>query len=262
MSIVTLKRKSDRFRNAKISSAASFPDASLDRALGFSLNGTLRNTSGFRLLSGTTRTPFRGALPRGYGTHFGQYNTSLTTNSGSAVGINDPTVVKRSTVSDAAMRTLKYRWIRGGTYPRVWVKDMPTAHVPRRTQSERISALSQRVARFKPVNALVDGCGASTVPGPVVPGSAQCECIQRIALSRGSIPSKRIRLVVKPNPAVRTVSQGEYMAGGRIGRRECLPTPATKQHFPFTLVHNGCDTNYMTWQEAQAAGALPAGYIG
>ena len=80
--------------------------------------------------------------------------------------------------------------------------------------------------------------------------------------SRGAVPSKRIRLVVKPNPPVRPVSQGEYMAGGRIGRRECLPTPATKQHFPFTLVNNGCDTNYFTWQEAQAAGTLPPGYIG
>jgi hypothetical protein len=230
--------------------------------LGFSLNGTLRNSTGFRLLSSTTRTPFRGALPRGYGTIQGRYNTSLVSNSGSSVGINDSGVVKRSTVSDASMRALKYRWIRGGTYPRIWVKDMGTAHVKRRTQMERILALSAKTAAFKPPNALVDGCGHSTVPTPVVPGSAQCECIQRIALSRGSIPSKRIRIVVKPNPAVRTVSQGEYLAGGRIGRRECLPTPATKQHFPFTVVHDGCDTNYFTWQQAQAAGALPAGYVG
>jgi hypothetical protein len=262
MSLVVLKRKSDRFRNAKISAAASLPDASLDRrlGLGFSLNGTLRNSTGFRLLGGTTRTPFHGALPRGYGTTQGRYNTSLVSNSGSAVGINDPGVVKRSTVSDASMRALKYRWIRGGTYPRIWVKDMGTAHVKRRTQLDRILALSAKTAAFKPPNALVDGCGNSTVPVPPVPGSAQCECIQRVGQSSRVL--KRIRVVIKPNPAVRTVSQGEYLAGGRIGRRECLPTPATKQHFPFTVVHNGCDTNYFTWQQAQAAGALPAGYVG
>ena len=264
MSIVALKRKSDRFRNSKISVASSMPATSVERrlGLGFSLNGTLRNTTGFRLLSGTTRTPFRGELPRGYGTTQGRYNTSLVSNSGSAVGINDPTIVKPSSVSDATMRTLRYRWIDGGTYPRIWVKDMGTAHVVRRTQSERIKALSEKTAVFKPPNALVDKCGKSTIPTPPISGSAQCECIQRIALSRGSIPSKRIRVIIKPNPAVRTVSQGEYLSGGRIGRRECLPTPATKKHFPFTLVHNGCDTNYYTWQQAQAAGALPTGYIG
>jgi len=267
MSIVTLKRKSDRFRNAKISASACYHSSlshssSSSSSLGFSLNGTLRNSTGFRLLSSTTRTPFRGALPRGYGTTHGLYNTSLVSNSGSTPGINDPTIVKRSTLSDATMRALKYRWIDGGTYPRIWVKDMGTAHVELRTQSERVSKLSAKTAAFKPPNALFDKCGRSTIPPPIQPGSFQCECIQRIALSRGSIPSKRIRVIVKPNPAVRAVSQGEYLAGGRIGRRECLPTPPTKQHFPFTVVHNGCDTNYFTWQQAQAAGALPAGYIG
>ena len=47
-----------------------------------------------------------------------------------------------------------------------------------------------------------------------------------------------------------------------IGRRECLPPPATKQPFPFALAHDGCDVNYATWQQAQAAGLLPPGYVG
>jgi len=255
MSLAVLKRKSDRFRNTPVSSCSSSP--------GFSLNGTLRNSTGFRLLGGTTRTPFKGALPRGHGTCCGEYASQHVSNSGSTVGINDPTIVKRSTVSDATMRDLKYRWIRGGTYPRVWVKDMGTAHVETKTQSAHIRRVSEATAAFKPLNALLDGCGANAVPVPPAPGSVECACTQRATLSRtSSVAAKKIRIVVKLGSSGVTVSQGQYLAGGTIGRRECLPPPATKQPFPFALAHDGCDVNYGTWQQAQAAGLLPPGYVG
>jgi hypothetical protein len=161
------------------------------------------------------------------------------------------------------MRDLKYRWIRGGTYPRVWVKDMGTAHVETKTQAAHIRRVSEATSAFKPLNALLDGCGANAVPVPPAPGSVECACTQRATLSRtSSVAAKKIRIVVKLGSSGVTVSQGQYLAGGTIGRRECLPPPATKQPFPFALAHNGCDVNYGTWQQAQAAGLLPAGYVG
>ena len=254
MSLVVLKRKSDRFRNAQISSSLR----STTPGVGFSLNGTLRNTSGFKLLSGTNRTPFKGALPRGHGTCCGNYAIHVS-NTGSAVAINDPLIVKRTNVSDATMRSLKYRWIRGGTYPRAWHKDMGTAHVETGTQYFQIKRVSERAAAFKPENATTDGCGKSTVPTLPAPGTPECACLRKVGTA-SAIKHLKIRIVAKPGHS--TVPQSQYLSGGGIGRRECLPTPDTKRPFPFALAHNGCNVNYLLWQDAQAAGALPPGYVG
>ena len=254
MSLVALKRKSERFRNAQISSASGAAGT------GFSLNGVLRNTSGFRLLSSTTRTPFKGALPRGHGTCRGNYVVNVS-NSGSAVGINDPHIIKRTTVSDATMRSLKYRWIRGGTYPRVWHKDMGTAQVETGTQELHIKRVSERAAAFKPENAVKDGCGKSTIPDLPAPGTPACACLSKVGTGTVSaLKHVKLRIVTKPGHT--TVLQSQYLSGGKIGRRECLPTPDTKKPFPFNMAHNGCDVNYLRWQDAQAAGLLPTGYVG
>ena len=261
MSLVVLKRKSERFRNAQISSAKSAVRSAAIGAgagTGFSLNGTLRNTSGFRLLSSTTRTPFKGALPCGHGTCCGRYVVQVS-NTGSAVGINDPRILKRTGVSDATMRALKYRWIRGGTYPRVWHKDMGTAQVETGTQELHIKRVSERAAAFKPENALKDGCGKSTVPALPAPGTPACVCLSKVGTA-SALKHVKIRIVTKPGHS--TVPQSHYLSGGGFGRRECLPTPDKKQPFPFTLAHNGCDVNYLRWQDAQAAGLLPTGYVG
>ena len=69
-------------------------------------------------------------------------------------------------------------------------------------------------------------------------------------------------------------SQGQYILTGGVYKKECLPTPANKQPFPMKLNHNnrpnpvgtksssnigiGCQTNYLTWQEAMADGMLPS----
>ena len=258
MSLAVLKRKSERFRNAPVSSTGA----------GFSLNGTLRNTSGFRLLSGTGRTPFKGPLPRGHGSVNGAYPLIIS-NTGSAVGINDASIVKRSSVSDATMRDLKYRWIRGGTYPRVWHKDMGTSHVETRTQQAYIKMISEEGvpgargrkggAAFKIPNALLDGCGRNAVPPVPTPGTAECACLRKVG-TESAIKHLRIRITTKPGRIV--VSQGQYLTLGGVGRRNCLPAPPRLQPFPFTIVHNGCDVNYLRWQDAQAAGRLPADFVG
>jgi hypothetical protein len=256
MSLSVLKRKSERFRNAPVSGGRSGGGS----GSGFSLNGTLRNTTGFRLLSCTTRTPFKGALPCGHGTCCGEYAIRVS-NSGSAIGINDATIIKRTNVSDATMRALKFRWIRGGTYPRVWHKDIPTAQVETGTQELHIKRLREKAAAFKPENALKDGCGRNTVPTLPLPGTPECECLRKVGGGASAIKHLRIRITTKPGKT--TVSQGHYLTMGGFGRRECLPTPATKQPFPFVLSHSsGCDINYLRWEDAQADGLLPTGYVG
>jgi hypothetical protein len=260
MSLAVLKRKSERFRNAPVSSTAA----------GFSLNGTLRNTTGFRLLSGTTRTPFKGPLPRGHGTGplNGKYPLIIS-NTGSTVGINDSSIVKRSSVSDATMRDLKYRWIRGGTYPRVWHKEIASAHVETRTQRAYIKMISEEGvpgargrkggAAFKIPGAALDACGRNAVPPIPAPGTAECACLRKVG-SESAIKHLRIRITTKPGQIV--VSQGQYLTLGGVGRRNCLPTPPQMQPFPFPMAHNGCDVNYLRWQDAQAAGRLPANFVG
>jgi len=261
MSLAVLKRKSQRFRNAHVSSSTL-------AGAGFSLNGTLRNTTGFRLLSGTTRTPFKGPLPRGHGTHNGEYPLIIS-NTGSIVGINDSAIVKRSSVSDATMRDLKYRWIHGGTYPRVWHKEIASSHVETRTQQAYIKMISEEGvpgargrkggAAFKVPNAALDACGRNAVPPVPAPGTAECACLRKVG-TESAIKHLRIRITTKPGQIV--VSQGQYLTLGGVGRRNCLPTPPRMQPFPFPMAHNGCDVNYLRWQDAQAAGRLPANFVG
>lgn len=261
MSLAVLKRKSQRFRNAHVSSSSV-------AGVGFSLNGTLRNTSGFRLLSGTTRTPFKGPLPRGHGSGNGAYPLIIS-NTGSAVGINDSTIVKRSNVSDATMRNLKYRWIHGGTYPRVWHKEIASAHVETRTQQSYIKMISEEGvpgargrkggAAFKVPGAALDACGRNAVLGLPAAGTPECTCLRKVG-TESAIKHLRIRITTKPGQIV--VSQGHYLTLGGVGRRNCLPTPPSKQPFPFAMPHNGCDVNYLRWQDAQAAGRLPANFVG
>ena len=85
---------------------------------------------------------------------------------------------------------------------------------------------------------------------------------------------KYIRMPYAKNFNQLPKSQGDYIDNGGLYKRECLPTPANKQPFPMKLNHNsetktvgvkstssiatGCQTNYLTWQEAMNNGALPA----
>ena len=57
----------------------------------------------------------------------------------------------------------------------------------------------------------------------------------------------------------KNVSAEEYMRGDLM-KKNCLPTPANRQHFPVSLNHNGCDINVKTVEEAIKAGLLPADY--
>jgi hypothetical protein len=56
-------------------------------------------------------------------------------------------------------------------------------------------------------------------------------------------------------------SQGTYITAGGVARKYVLPTPACIQHYPMMLTANGCDSNAVTWEQAQAIGLLPPDYL-
>ena len=89
MSLVTLKKKSRNNRR--------FAPISGRGVNGFSLNGGYRNIGAvgqFRMISNTTRTPFRGTEPMGNGGSLGKYYNKVT-NSGSCC-TNDNEIIKKS----------------------------------------------------------------------------------------------------------------------------------------------------------------------
>jgi hypothetical protein len=58
----------------------------------------------------------------------------------------------------------------------------------------------------------------------------------------------------------RPTSCSQYVTAG-LYKKNNLPTPPCLQSFPMNLSHNGCDVNYLTPQEAIAAGALPSDWM-
>ena len=262
MSIVTLKKKSrHNRRNAPISGRG------ID---GFSLNGGRRNIGAvgqFRLLSNTTRTPFRGTEPMGNGGSGGQYyNNPL--NSGSCCN-NDNSIIKKSSKNTAGMIDTKYAWTKG-TYPNYWVQEDDNSYQITRDQATYIRNLTQKTGGCLFANNSNDAMNEQTDNIYSCSGNKNA-CSYYIGTR------KYIRMPYAKNFNQLPISQGQYILTGGVYKKECLPTPDNKQPFPMKLNHSnaigmtgssgskssstigrGCQTNYLTWQEAMADGALPA----
>lgn len=232
MSIVAMKRNANRY----------FKPVSGQGRDGFSLVGGHRNIGAVgptNLGRSVTRTPFKGALPKGNGGCCGSYQVSIA-NSGSCC-TNDASIIKTTVKNNAGMLDDKYKWTKS-VYPRYWVQD---------TSPENFSQGSYIRAQ----KALAAGrCGQVTATDAGEPVKCSQGCLAWV----GGIPKYRTMLAKDPKGAV---SSSEYLDAGLL-KNKCLPSPASLQPFPYTLSHNGCDVNYDTWQEAQAAGQLPANYIG
>ena len=213
---------------------------------GFSINGGHRNLRGI----GNMRMVGSGGWSGG-GRGAGRFATG---NSSWYFSANDPTVIKRSSRGNAAMLDMKYRWIKGAQYPRSWHKDIASATLEVRSQSEYIKKRAASVVR----------CGTVKVT------SAANSCIPAVCkFFVGTGALKRKRVAWKPvtkTVTERVVSQSEYVEKGlvKMGRRNCLSLkePNKYTHFPMYIRHVGCDVNYLRWQNAVAAGALPTNYVG
>lgn len=274
MSLQTLKKKSRNNRR--------FAPISGRGINGFSLNGGYRNIGGigqFRMISNTTRTPYKGAVAKGNGGKLGKYYT--TTNQGGGLNsgsccTNDNQIIKKSSINNAGMIDTKYKWMKG-TYPNFWVQEDDTeSRSGTRDQSTYIQNLTKKYGSCVFINIQSSGnCATTTETDPFIYSCGG----NRNACSYYIGTKKYIRMPYAKNFNQPAMSQGQYITTGGVSKNNCLPTPANKQPFPMKLNHNtsqpshkltnsgtktsasigiGCQTNYLTWQEAQSAGALPA----
>jgi hypothetical protein len=242
MSIVALKRNSRRFQ-VPVS------------AHGFSLNGTRRNIGAVgttNLAKSVTRTPFRGSLPMGHGGCCGTYPVEIH-NSGSCIGINDPDIIKKSTKNTLGhiYSALKYpvcaaagACTTGSQFN--WVKNMTALN---NTQDIYIQNVVAKVGSCvgntnssKNADAGIKPCATDCFPG------------------NSHIGGKRHFVGAYTKDLGLNNSASDYIRT-QLLKRNSLPTPACRQHFPMTLNHNGCDVNYLTPADALAAGALPPNWM-
>ena len=264
MSIAILKKKSRHNRRI-----APISGRGVD---GFSLNGGTRNHGGigqFRMISNTTRTPYRGTEPMGNGGHLGTYYNKPF-NSGSCC-FNDNTIIKKSTMNTAGMIDTKYKWTKG-TYPNYWVQEDDNSYQMNGDQATYIRNLTQATGACVFTNVQNNGVCGTTVQSPNSDYIYSCKG-NSAACSYHIGGKKYIRMPYAKNLNQPAVSQGQYITGGGVFNKECLPTPASKKPFPMNLNHSsaqksgtkttsetasGCYTNYLTWQDAYNAGQLPA----
>lgn len=236
MSIVALKRNSRRF---KVPVSAN----------GFSLNGTLRNIGSVgqtNLAKSVTRTPFRGPLPMGHGCINGAYPVVIS-NSGSCCS-NDPNIIKKSTKNTRGhiLESFIYPTCANGNCSKGsqsnWVKDT--------------TALNNSQGVY--ISEIINESGKCNNNDPTKNNGIK-KCITGCTPNGNFIGAKKHFI----GPYAKNVgfinSASNYMRTG-LPRKNCLPTPANKQHFPVALLHDGCDINVLTPKQGVQAGILPQDY--
>lgn len=238
MSIVALKRNSQRFQNPV-------------SANGFALNGTLRNIGAVgqtNLAKSVTRTPFRGALPMGHGGCCGTYPIHIH-NSGSGC-VNNPSIIKKSTKNTMGhiYESFKYPVCANGNCAQgsqaIWAKNLSAYN-------------SSQGIYIENVVALVGSCVASAnnnTDQKVKPCATDCFPYNSHIGGKRHFVGAYTKDLGLNNPA------SEYIRT-QLKKNNKLPTPPCMEHFPMTLVHDGCDANYLTPAQAQAAGALPPNWM-
>lgn len=273
MSIVCLKRNARH--NPRVD-----PISGIGKQ-GFSLNGGYRNIGAvgqFRMVSNVTRTPFRGTLPMGSGGCCGVYDKTIC-NSGSCC-TNDPSIIKNSSVNTKGMINMRYerKWsdydqeyvcprvVLNSQYPYSWTQQDNSSYVSTSDQGLYIREKTQKYGSCVFINPQNAGsCGNYDVD---VGGDAKIyACCGNPRANSYYIGGRKV--VYGPyakNFNQPAMSQEQYITTGGPAKRNCLPPGPNKQPFPMNLIHNqgidGCDVNYDTWQEAQAAGVLPENYVG
>jgi hypothetical protein len=251
MSIVALKRNSRRFQ-VPIS------------ANGFSLNGGHRNVGQVgvtNLAKSVTRTPFRGTVPMGHGGHLGKYEVQVY-NSGSCCSVNDPNIIKLSTKNTKGhiFESFKYPICPGGSCDKGsqqnWVQDTSPDNYGQELYIHNLVAAFGSCVVNKNETLLQD----MPYKCPMTVNNLG----QRIECSAGTyhIGGKKYyqEYYAKSN-GTGAMQSSEYMRS-LLQKRNCLPTPPNKQHFPPNVNHDGCDLNALTPAEAIAVGFLPADWVG
>lgn len=270
MSIYTLKRKSQRFKAPISGQKPVLNGKNIAPSNGFSLNGPLRNQGwvgqGVRGRS-LVRTPFRGMTAMGAGGCCGTYKENIIDNSNvwkNDVGYPQPNVgdgryIKRSNMNtpgliDATVNhpTAIFNESCDGPNKRCpidWKKNLDSFAL---SQGNYISNKGGSSLCRLQNNGIIE-----VLPdGTVIQDIKNCKPSQCKSRSYFIGGKKFYATLYFKNNDISTTS-GEYTQWN-VKVNNCLPPPPCKQHFPMNLNHTGtCDINYLTPEQAKAAGALP-----
>ena len=240
-SIVALKRNSRRFQ-VPISQN------------GFSLNGCLRNIGRVgqtNLGRSVTRTPFRGPLPMGHGTCCGAYPIIIN-NSGNCCGSNDPNTIKKSTKNTKGyiLSTYKYPTCDNGNCAQGsqenWVKDFSAENNSQGIYIRNI------IANYGDCVPNTNSIKNETMP--IKP------CMTGCIPGQDFIGTKKHFIGAYTKDLGLNNSSSEYIRAPLM-RYNGLPTPPCMKEFPMVLIHDGCDVNYLTPDEAIEGGDLPTDWM-
>ena len=258
MSEVVLKRKT---RHIKV------PISGIGKN-GFSLNGGYRNTGAVgpaNLGRRFTRTLYKGAYPVGAGGHRGEFVQNILSNNTCCT--NDPNIVKRSTINTNGLilSTVTHPTPVftdcSGSCVKNWVKDFNALNY-----SQGMFIRTLKIKNICPhwldetITCHTDPSSCKTVCSVNFNGHPNTSMYPDCNNCNNKSHFIGTRKVVT-NTTTKKMKEGavpssDYISG-LLQARQCLPPPPCKAPFPMALNHQGCDTNYMTPDDAIEAGALP-----
>ena len=250
MSIVALKRNSRRFQDP-IS------------AHGFSLNGGHRNIGRVgvtNLAKSVTRTPFRGDIPMGHGGNNGHYQVSIY-NSGSCSS-NNPNIIKLSTKNTKGhiFESFKYPVCANGNCGKGsqenWVQDFSAENFSQGVYIHNVISANGSCVVNK--NELLLAEMPAKCPQTVNNMGYQTQCKAGAYHIGGK---KYYQEYYAKSNGSGAMQSSDYMRS-LLQKRNCLPTPPNRQHFPPNVNHGGCDVNALTPAEAIEVGLLPKDWTG
>jgi len=258
MSEVVLKRKT---RHIKV------PISGIGKN-GFSLNGGYRNTGAVgpaNLGRRFTRTLYKGAYPVGAGGHRGEFVQNILSNNTCCT--NDPNIVKRSTINTNGLilSTVTHPTPVftdcSGSCVKNWVKDFNALNYSqgmfiRTLKIKNICPhwLDETITCHTDPSSCKTVCSVNFNGHPntsMYPDCNNCNNKSHFIGTRKVVTNTTTKKMKEG-----AMSSSDYISG-LFQARQCLPPPPCKAPYPMALNHQGCDTNYMTPDDAIEAGALP-----
>lgn len=248
----------------------------------FSLHGIHRTAIGIgRYYHHTpSYTPFKGNLPTGHGGSHGNYKVRIVqgsnpercaTNNGTPDSLANAQTASLNKHSDLQTR---HADLYHGTYPRRWVQytrgHMSAEEYIQKITEEAMCANQENITmnpREYDCDYKCAKCERTNTPGCCEPLDTAGIAAAALLQTRRYRPAKRKKLRADDthllfkiiNAEVRP--QSEYIKT-RYLRKHNIPTPSNRQHYPTGGTGSACGISSATktWEQAQAAGHLPADY--
>lgn len=211
MSIVTLKRKTQ----------AQYNNSSVGQPQ-FSLNGT-RRSAGYvgqdTLGRSLIRSLSRGGALKGHGGCCGDYPTPQIKTTPEMSGLNNPAVVKSSSLNNTGLLMTKYRWVRR---PQPYTAVKPDNNLNNNVQSAYIDRLARK--------AIVDGSNCHVV---------KTDCPKQCVLSKTTNYNRPIVTlpIIKSESFLGAINESDYI---RSINKKCAELDEIKHLNPNRSVPFGC----------------------